>query len=288
MIPRCGIARSRKSIRARAESTAIAGRLIACRPRAVPKCLVLDLDNTLWGGVIGDDGLHGIVLGQGSALGEAFRGLSAVRLGSEPARRHPRGLFQERRGECARAVRTASGDGSAPQRYRVFRGELGRQGQPTCADRRRHSISASMRWSSSTTTRSSAIWCGRSCPGRSSGNAGRSRVLYAGAWPMRAISKGWASLPKIVSAASSIRANAERELLRESATDMASYLRVLDMELIVNPFDNIEPEPGDATHQQDQPVQSHHAPVHGSRGGGDDGGSCVRDLATAAAGPVRG
>ena len=36
------------------------------------KCLVLDLDNTLWGGVIGDDGLDGIVLGQGSAAGEAF------------------------------------------------------------------------------------------------------------------------------------------------------------------------------------------------------------------------
>ena len=36
------------------------------------KCLVLDLDNTLWGGVIGDDGLDGIVLGQGSAAGEAY------------------------------------------------------------------------------------------------------------------------------------------------------------------------------------------------------------------------
>jgi FkbH-like protein len=33
---------------------------------------VLDLDNTLWGGVIGDDGVEGIVLGQGSAAGEAF------------------------------------------------------------------------------------------------------------------------------------------------------------------------------------------------------------------------
>jgi methylmalonyl-CoA epimerase len=29
----------------------------------VAKCLVLDLDNTLWGGVIGEDGLHGIRLG---------------------------------------------------------------------------------------------------------------------------------------------------------------------------------------------------------------------------------
>ncbi len=36
------------------------------------KCLVLDLDNTLWGGVIGDDGLDHIRLGQGSAEGEAF------------------------------------------------------------------------------------------------------------------------------------------------------------------------------------------------------------------------
>ena len=36
------------------------------------KCLVLDLDNTLWGGVIGDDGLGGIVLGQGDPQGEAF------------------------------------------------------------------------------------------------------------------------------------------------------------------------------------------------------------------------
>ncbi|MEJ1964029.1 MAG: HAD-IIIC family phosphatase [Gammaproteobacteria bacterium] len=33
---------------------------------------MLDLDNTLWGGVIGDDGLEGIRLGQGSAVGEAY------------------------------------------------------------------------------------------------------------------------------------------------------------------------------------------------------------------------
>ncbi|NJL86458.1 MAG: HAD-IIIC family phosphatase [Leptolyngbyaceae cyanobacterium SM1_1_3] len=37
------------------------------------KCLVLDLDNTLWGGVIGDDGLSGIELGQGTGPGEAFQ-----------------------------------------------------------------------------------------------------------------------------------------------------------------------------------------------------------------------
>lgn len=47
-------------------------RLIAARRGLSGKCLVLDLDNTLWGGVIGDDGLERIVLGQGSAEGEAF------------------------------------------------------------------------------------------------------------------------------------------------------------------------------------------------------------------------
>src|SRR6266487_496537 len=36
------------------------------------KCLVLDLVGTLWGGVIGDDGLGGIRLGQGDPEGEAF------------------------------------------------------------------------------------------------------------------------------------------------------------------------------------------------------------------------
>lgn len=44
------------------------------------KCLVLDLDNTLWGGVIGDDGLNGIQLGQGSATGEAFVAIQRLAL----------------------------------------------------------------------------------------------------------------------------------------------------------------------------------------------------------------
>ncbi|MHB8243207.1 MAG: HAD-IIIC family phosphatase [Solirubrobacteraceae bacterium] len=35
------------------------------------RCLVLDLDNTLWGGVLGEDGLSGIVIGEGPD-GEAY------------------------------------------------------------------------------------------------------------------------------------------------------------------------------------------------------------------------
>lgn len=38
---------------------------------SLKKCIVLDLDNTLWGGVIGDDGLEGIQLGE-LGIGAAF------------------------------------------------------------------------------------------------------------------------------------------------------------------------------------------------------------------------
>lgn len=36
------------------------------------KCLVLDLDNTLWGGIIGDDGVNNIKIGHETAAGEGF------------------------------------------------------------------------------------------------------------------------------------------------------------------------------------------------------------------------
>jgi FkbH-like protein len=47
-------------------------RILAAQRGRSYKCLVLDLDNTIWGGVIGDDGLQNIVLGHGSAAGEAY------------------------------------------------------------------------------------------------------------------------------------------------------------------------------------------------------------------------
>jgi FkbH-like protein len=46
-------------------------RLLAALRGKSRKCLILDLDDTVWGGIIGDDGLSGIVIGQGNATGEA-------------------------------------------------------------------------------------------------------------------------------------------------------------------------------------------------------------------------
>lgn len=57
----------------------VARTIAAVRGRS-RKCLVLDLDNTLWGGVIGDDGVNGIQLGQGSAAGEAFLAIQQTAL----------------------------------------------------------------------------------------------------------------------------------------------------------------------------------------------------------------
>ncbi len=56
------------------------GRLLGAIRGKARKCLVLDLDNTIWGGAIADDGLEGVRLGQGSAVGEAFLAVQRLAL----------------------------------------------------------------------------------------------------------------------------------------------------------------------------------------------------------------
>lgn len=88
--------------------------IIEGRKASAKKVLVLDLDNTLWGGIIGDDGIDGIELGDTSPRGEAFKALqtyilSLTRRGLllgicskndyenaiEPFRRHPEMVLRE-------------------------------------------------------------------------------------------------------------------------------------------------------------------------------------------------
>ena len=56
------------------------GRVLGALRGKSRRALVLDLDNTVWSGVIGDDGLDGIVVGQGDATGEAHLALQAAAL----------------------------------------------------------------------------------------------------------------------------------------------------------------------------------------------------------------
>jgi FkbH-like protein len=55
-------------------------RVVAALRGKSGKVLVLDLDNTVWGGIIGDDGLEGIRIAQGDAVGEAHLALQRMAL----------------------------------------------------------------------------------------------------------------------------------------------------------------------------------------------------------------
>lgn len=46
--------------------------IIAAAQGKFKKCLILDLDNTVWGGVVGDDGWENIQVGHGLGIGKAF------------------------------------------------------------------------------------------------------------------------------------------------------------------------------------------------------------------------
>jgi FkbH-like protein len=55
-------------------------RIIAAQTGRSRRVLVLDLDNTIWGGIVGDDGIEGLALGSGSPLGEAYSALQRMAL----------------------------------------------------------------------------------------------------------------------------------------------------------------------------------------------------------------
>ena len=53
-------------------------RALRAQIRPARKCLVLDMDNTLWGGVLGEDGPDGIKVGKGDPTSEAFSAFQAA------------------------------------------------------------------------------------------------------------------------------------------------------------------------------------------------------------------
>jgi FkbH-like protein len=55
-------------------------RLLAAVRGKSRKCLVLDLDNTLWGGVVGDDGVDELALSEGDPRGEAYLAVQTMAL----------------------------------------------------------------------------------------------------------------------------------------------------------------------------------------------------------------
>jgi FkbH-like protein len=214
------------------------GRILAALRGLSFKCLVLDLDNTLWGGVIGDDGIDGILLGQGSAAGEAH--IAFQRYASQLARRgiilavcsknedataravfeqHPEMVlrikdiacfvanWQDKAGNLRQIARTLNIGLDAlvfvddnPFERNLIRRELPEVAVPEMPD---------------------------------------DPALFAHTLAAAGYFEGLALTGEDQERTRQYQANAERVRLHESITDMAAYLRSLEMQLTCTPFDSI-------------------------------------------------
>ncbi len=86
-------------------------RIVAAIRGKSRKVLVLDLDNTVWGGVIGDDGLEGIQIAQGDAIGEAHLQCSvwhSIYGNAESFSQSPQRIMRRSRGLRLKSTRRCS------------------------------------------------------------------------------------------------------------------------------------------------------------------------------------
>ncbi len=99
------------------------GRLLGALRGRARKALVLDLDNTLWGGVVGDDGAEALRLGPGDPVGEAFAAVQRYALDL-----HQRGVFlavasKNDEDLARRAFETRPGMVLRPEHIAVFKAD---------------------------------------------------------------------------------------------------------------------------------------------------------------------
>ena len=210
-------------------------RVVAALRGRSAKCLVLDLDNTLWGGVIGDDGIEGIQLGKGHAAGEAFLEFQQYCLSLKA-----RGI--------ALAVCSKNDEANARAPFRSHFAMLLREEDIACFVANWQDKATNLRSIARTL------------------NLGLDALVFADDNPAeRALVRQ--ELPEVAvielpedpagyiravarsgvfeavqctgddkQRAEQYRANAEREALRETATDLHSYLAGLEMQAQVAPF----------------------------------------------------
>jgi len=202
------------------------------------KCLVLDLDNTLWGGVIGDDGLDGIVLGQGHAVGESYIAFQKYV------------LELSRRGVIL-AVCSKNDENNALEAF---------EKHPEMVLRRKDIACFVANWedkASNLRTIAKTLNIGIDSLVFADDNPFE-RSLVRRELPMVAVPElpedpafyaaciadaGYFEAVEITAEDQErnqlYRANEEREKIRESSTDMNGYLTSLQMELKWNPFDSV-------------------------------------------------
>ncbi len=241
-------------------------RLVAAIRGRSRKALILDLDNTVWGGVIGDDGLDGIKVAQGDAAGEAF--LSVQRLALDlrqrgvvlavssknddeiaraPFERHPEMLlklghiavFQANWSDKATNIQAIAKDLSLGLDSLVFVDD----------------------------NPSSATWCASSCRRSPSRNCQtiphythapwrrgvfRGRDIFRGRHPSRRL----------------LRRQCQPGGSGNQLRDIEAYLASLNMKIIFQPF-NAKQGAHRATYQQIEPIQSDRSAIYRTRSGAD-------------------
>jgi FkbH-like protein len=199
---------------------------------------VLDLDNTLWGGVVGDDGLAGLVIGQGSALGEAFvafqdyvrelsrRGVILAVCSKndeanafEPFDSHPEMVL--RRGDIASFV---ANWGDKPSNLRAIAAELN-IGLDSLVFVDDNPFERSL--------------VRRELPIVAVPEIGDDPALYAGTLADAGYFEGVAITEEDRARTGQYQNNRARESLKASTTDLGSYLCGLEMQLIWRRFDDI-------------------------------------------------
>jgi FkbH-like protein len=216
----------------------LVGRIIAARQGRSAKCLVLDLDNTLWGGVVGDDGLEGLVLGQGSALGEAFvafqhyarelsrRGIILAVCSKndeanaiEPFERHPEMVLK--RGDIASFVANWS-DKAANIRTIATELNIGLDALVFVDD-----------------NPFERTLVRQELPMVAVPEIGDDPTFYAQILADAGYFEGLAVTQEDRERTGQYQGNLQREALRASTTDLPAYLRSLEMQLIWRRFDQI-------------------------------------------------
>jgi FkbH-like protein len=216
----------------------LVARIVAAQCGRSHKCLVLDLDNTLWGGVVGDDGVEGLVLGQGNAAGEAFvefqryvqqlsaRGVilavcskNEEKAALEPFSRHPEMVLKR----PAFAAFLANWTDKATNLRHI-------------AERLNIGLDSLVFADDSPFERNLVR---RELPMVAVPELPEDPAEYAQCLADAGYFEGIGLTAEDLSRADQYRANAERETLRTSMADLPSYLKSLEMEMIAGPFDRL-------------------------------------------------
>lgn len=202
------------------------------------KCLILDLDNTMWGGVIGDDGMAGINMRQGDATGEAHLTLQQAAL-----ELHKRGILL--------AVSSKNTDEVAREPFRTH---------PEMLVRETHIVAFQANWRDKASNIAaiaqelnigldSLVFVDDNPVERDQIRKALPQVLvpelssdpsdYARRMLATGAFEAVAFLQEDKARSESYKANAQRLALKNDAINMEDYLASLEMEIHFDPFDEI-------------------------------------------------